>query len=400
MDAVINTALLYITAFCSVGAVMYRRDSIDFHIPMEYSPPQEDQILHQLFLSCPENTIRHLVTQLMVRYTLVFLAGRVVILGPYRTGAEPPVEQLFASEANRRQFREEFSRLPRVSAGNIQLAAGLLFAALYGSGAADVDEQEIDLQRQLRGDALQAGIINARTTKDAVPARRDEMFYYISQIRSGNYQNAIASFRRTMQPRRINSFSLVRTIEGLSSLRTQTYIAMVLAGVSEVNTDILFLQFRTKGRILANMQDAIELGEDMIARACALVRQHRAEGYSTPVSVALDYIHQNLGQHISMPLLAAQAELSPNRLSARFHAEVGLPPMRYLQRERMHTAAELLVYTDLSVQQICASVGVPDSAYFARCFKQEYGVSPSLFRRRSLMEAAPLVPSGPPMPLP
>lgn len=386
MDAVINTALLYISAFFSVSAVVYPRSEVDFHLPEEYSSPLEDQSVRQLLISCNDNTICYLRTNLQVRYCLAFLEQHVVILGPYRSPHSDFPNQAFSDQAQRQKCHEYYDSLPIITSSDIKLASGLLFVSLYGSRFTSVKEQEINLQMYVRGEIPPVDDEAQRVSQYAQPARKNETFYYISQVRSGNYRNALASFRRTMQPRSSNSFALIRAIEGLSSLRIQTYIALMLAGVSEASTDVLFLKFRNKGRIVTNMKDAIELGESMIARACALVRQYYSENYSEAVRVALDYIHQNISQTITVEKLAKESRISPNRLITRFHEEVGIPPVRYIQKQRLRTAAELLVYTNLSIQHICTSVGILDSAYFTRCFRREYGMTPTRFRQYGILE--------------
>lgn len=386
MEIIINTALLYTSAFLSVSAVVYPRSKADFHLPKEYATWQEDQAVRHLLLSCSENTICYLNTRLQIRYCLVFLAERVVILGPYRATHTDFPAQAFSDPEKRQKCYEYYDSLPAISSSDIKLAAGLLFVSLYGSGFSSVEEQEINLQIYSKGEIPAVKESPPRVSRYAQPARRDEMIYYIAQVRSGNYRNALASFRRTMQPRTGNSFALIRAIEGLSSLRTQTYIALMLAGVPEASTDVLFLQFRNKGRIITNMKDAVELGEGMIARACSLVRQSRSEAHSEPIRAALEYIHRNLNQPITVERLAAEAKISPNRLTTRFHEEVGIPPVRYIQKQRLRTAAELLVYTNLSIQHICTSIGILDGAYFTRCFRREYGMAPTQFRQRGILD--------------
>jgi AraC family L-rhamnose operon transcriptional activator RhaR len=59
-----------------------------------------------------------------------------------------------------------------------------------------------------------------------------------------------------------------------------------------------------------------------------------------------------------------------------------MPPMTYLARRRVETAAGLLLHTDQSVTQIGRSVGWPDQNYFARRFKAHFGLSATSYRSR------------------
>jgi AraC family transcriptional regulator, L-rhamnose operon transcriptional activator RhaR len=88
--------------------------------------------------------------------------------------------------------------------------------------------------------------------------------------------------------------------------------------------------------------------------------------------------------------LAAELHLTRGYLVRRFKAATGLPPMAYLSRLRVETAAALLLHTDESVSRIGEAVGWPDANYFARRFKAHYGMSPTTYRARFRHHAARL----------
>ena len=54
----------------------------------------------------------------------------------------------------------------------------------------------------------------------------------------------------------------------------------------------------------------------------------------------------------------------------------------YLNNQRLHRAAELLIYSNLSLLDICFKVGFDNPSYFHRLFKQFHGTTPSGYRRR------------------
>jgi len=80
--------------------------------------------------------------------------------------------------------------------------------------------------------------------------------------------------------------------------------------------------------------------------------------------------------------LADDLHLTRGYLVRRFKAATGLPPMAYLSRLRVESAAVLLLHTDRSITQIGEAVGWPDANYFARRFKAHYGLSASAYRAR------------------
>lgn len=89
------------------------------------------------------------------------------------------------------------------------------------------------------------------------------------------------------------------------------------------------------------------------------------------------------GRALPLSRLAKSVNLSTNRLSCLFRAEIGTPPARYLRTIRMHDAAMLLVKTFLSVKEIVARVGFTDESHFVKGFKRIYGVTPTDYRKQN-----------------
>lgn len=65
----------------------------------------------------------------------------------------------------------------------------------------------------------------------------------------------------------------------------------------------------------------------------------------------------------------------------------GYAPKEYLRIIRMKKAAELLLTTDKSVTEITYLVGVNDPFYFSRCFKEQFGMSPTAYQKNKGKDA-------------
>jgi AraC-like DNA-binding protein len=61
----------------------------------------------------------------------------------------------------------------------------------------------------------------------------------------------------------------------------------------------------------------------------------------------------------------------------------GHSPNEYIRIIRMKKAAELLVSTNLNVSEVSYNVGISDPFYFSKCFKAQFGESPSQFQKRN-----------------
>ncbi len=81
--------------------------------------------------------------------------------------------------------------------------------------------------------------------------------------------------------------------------------------------------------------------------------------------------------------LAELVGLSQSRFLTVFHELTGGSPTRFIEHKRYLKACELLLTTSQSITEIAATLRYADAFHFSRKFKQNAGVSPSVFRRVS-----------------
>ena len=81
--------------------------------------------------------------------------------------------------------------------------------------------------------------------------------------------------------------------------------------------------------------------------------------------------------------LLAETRLSQSSLAFKFKQIVGLPPHAFLLECRIRRAKELLERSDRTVLDIASELKFSSSQHFATRFKQEAGVSPLTWRKRS-----------------
>ena len=104
-------------------------------------------------------------------------------------------------------------------------------------------------------------------------------------------------------------------------------------------------------------------------------------GYDASASKIDEYIRLHLSEEITVDTLCKALNLPKKRLYAVAHRNFGLPIGEYVNTLRINEAKRLLESTDLSIQQIAASVGVEDYNYFAKFFKLRVGLSPLKYRK-------------------
>ncbi len=94
----------------------------------------------------------------------------------------------------------------------------------------------------------------------------------------------------------------------------------------------------------------------------------------------LAYISDNLDKHITLNMLAERIHLHPNYFIKFFKENVGISPIKYINRQRVERAKILLESTDMTISEIMVSVGFSDLGHFSKFFKANIGYSPKQFR--------------------
>ncbi|MFB7663670.1 AraC family transcriptional regulator [Kitasatospora sp. NPDC056138] len=100
------------------------------------------------------------------------------------------------------------------------------------------------------------------------------------------------------------------------------------------------------------------------------------------IAPALRAIHSAPGRRWTVEDLGESVGLSRAAFARRFTALVGEPPLAYLTRWRMTTAATLLRQSDTSIGSVGEQVGYGSEFAFAKAFKRAHGLPPGQYRRQ------------------
>ena len=145
---------------------------------------------------------------------------------------------------------------------------------------------------------------------------------------------------------------------------TEEDMARLNQGVATVLNKGMFSREETAFHI----SNALEQKRKLNQEAQRMVRQ------------AMSYIHEHYSEQISRQDLAQFVNISEDYLTFCFRQELGISPIKYLQRFRINQAKLLLKASPKSITEIAFEVGFLDSGYFSRIFHRETGVSPGDFR--------------------
>jgi AraC family transcriptional regulator len=97
---------------------------------------------------------------------------------------------------------------------------------------------------------------------------------------------------------------------------------------------------------------------------------------------ARDYADANFAQAVTLAELARVACLSPNHLLRTFGQVFHKTPHQFLTERRLQEAKRLLLKDDLPVTEVCLAVGFDSLGSFSTLFRNNFGASPSEWRRR------------------
>lgn len=100
------------------------------------------------------------------------------------------------------------------------------------------------------------------------------------------------------------------------------------------------------------------------------------------ISDVITFMKNSYNKTHSLESLARRAGMSISGFQQKFRLLMGTSPMNYLLQLRLDAAAELLlVQRDFSVADIAERTGFYDGNYFARCFKKQFGITPTRYRK-------------------
>lgn len=103
---------------------------------------------------------------------------------------------------------------------------------------------------------------------------------------------------------------------------------------------------------------------------------------------AVEFIHANLSEKLTLSEIAAVEHLSPFHFSRLFKQAYGVPPHQYVIQLRIERAGELLKNPRLTVSEVAAEVGFADHSHLSRHFKRMMGTTPRASEQERTQKSA------------
>lgn len=113
-----------------------------------------------------------------------------------------------------------------------------------------------------------------------------------------------------------------------------------------------------------------------------LAEEEHAEVRDGRFREVLDYVSRNFCEEISTAELSRRFGYDEAYFCRRFKAVTGLTTMQYIRLLRLEQARRLLRREDRPVSEIAARCGFSDAGHFARCFKKQFGMTPTAYLKQ------------------
>lgn len=124
---------------------------------------------------------------------------------------------------------------------------------------------------------------------------------------------------------------------------------------------------------------------DQLVKNCLLNFYSKIE--SSIAFEMIKFLEENFKTEINSRIIGNRFGYTYSHLCRKFKAATGLAPMTYLKIYRLEKACKLLKNGANSVSKISSECGFSDANYFARSFKSHFGVCPTFYKSKKIIES-------------
>ncbi len=348
----------------------------------------ESQLLRSL-LELQEGCLYELSGPADLQFSFFAWEGQLLVAGPCRTGllTQQQLQQqlLRIYPGKLRSFTDYCMQQPVLSYEKLHRLTVLLAQRLMGSSL-PIPFQQMDYQwnpeklRQL----LQVPELQKADEIRIIEGRYEASAALNEAVKQGNLSLAFQFIEKmhTIPEDLVRNPNPLRNAQNLCIiLNTQLRHALEEEGIWAYRLDEISGTIARQIESLKTLDAANAYFGEILRQYCALAQEREQKHLSPFARQAILYIKSHLSDNFSVKDAAKALLVNPDYLSARFHREVGIPMISYVNQQRVQQAAALLRRTDMQIQQIAAAVGYNNTSYFTRQFVKFQGLTPRAYRR-------------------
>ncbi|WP_312541814.1 AraC family transcriptional regulator [Enterococcus sp.] len=112
-----------------------------------------------------------------------------------------------------------------------------------------------------------------------------------------------------------------------------------------------------------------------------LVAENKTSKTENPIVMrAKNVIYKKIHDKISLSMIAKELNTTPSYLSTIFKKETSLTVRQFIVQEKLFVAADLLCYSQYTIDEIANYLAFASQSHFGHLFKQKYGITPNQYR--------------------
>lgn len=175
-------------------------------------------------------------------------------------------------------------------------------------------------------------------------------------------------------------------LQQLDTQQTITLLALILIALLVLAMVLFWLYHRSKvsaqhERVVNNLWN-LEVPEESPKDEARVVRSEECEAPQNEEPLFIVHFKKAVearlaDSDLSVDDLAAAMNLSRVQLYRKVKAISGSSPNELIRTARLNRGYQLLVTTDKNISEVAYDVGFTAPSYFTKCFKDEFGISPS-----------------------
>ncbi len=154
--------------------------------------------------------------------------------------------------------------------------------------------------------------------------------------------------------------------------------------VHPFHIDVVSSDFAIRIEAMQNVSECEELLKYMVKKYCRLVNKHSQRNYSLLIQKVITQIETDISSDLGLNSLSKIFDVNPSYLSSLFKKETGSTLTEYVNKQRVERAKELLVSTNIQIQNIAQRCGMLDVNYFTKTFKRYTDLTPKKYREKHM----------------
>ena len=131
-----------------------------------------------------------------------------------------------------------------------------------------------------------------------------------------------------------------------------------------------------------------EMIEEIAELSCPseenLIESQKYDSNVQTIQKVHDFLTGHLDSRFTIEELSERFHINQTTLKGTFKTVYGQPPASYMKERRISRAKELLLHSDLSIEEIALQVGYQNQSKFTQAFKDLTGQLPKEYRKREL----------------